>query len=56
MVNAEYAHEFFHRCAANGLDPKTEAIQEILRDPSKGIVLQRLLTAMADDNEIAREE
>lgn len=49
-------HEFLHRCAARGLDPKTEALKEILRNPFKGIMLQRLMATLADDNEISQEE
>lgn len=48
MVIAIELHEFFHRCAASGLDPKVEALREILRNPFKGIVLQRLMAALAD--------
>jgi hypothetical protein len=56
MVTAIELHEFFHRCAANRLDPKVEALREILRNPFKGIMLQRLMALLADDNEISREE
>jgi len=56
MVTAIELHEFLHRCAANHLDPKVEALKEILHNPFKGIVLQRLMALLADDNEISQEE
>lgn len=55
MLTASELHEFFHRCAAKGLDPKAEALREILRNPFKGM-LQCLMAKLADDNEISREE